>query len=144
MMSPPVSPKPLTSPVLFAVRIIVTLRAGSVTNIDDDPFSPVPNCQTTYSLLYDCTNQPMPCGPPDAFHAVASVSFCITMPLLSPMSNLAMSSTVEINPLVGVSVVALYDVREAFFCPSTAYGIASRSRMRLYRSNSDVSTPSAG
>src|SRR5215813_8961790 len=129
MMSPPFSPNPFTRPVLFAVRIIVTLRAGSVTNIDDDPFSPVPNCQTTYSLLYDCTNQPMPCGPPDAFQACASVSFCITMPLFSPMSNFAMLSTVEINPLVGVSVVALYDAREAFFCPSTAYGTARRPRI---------------
>jgi len=35
---------------------------GTVTTSEDDALSATPNCQTTRSPLYDCTNQPIPCG----------------------------------------------------------------------------------
>ena len=49
--SPFASGNDFTSPVLLAASTSVSPRVGSVTTIEDDPLSPVPNCQRTASPL---------------------------------------------------------------------------------------------
>src|SRR5438093_2610179 len=131
--SPADSGNDLTRPSPFASTISVTPRPGTVTTSDDDAFPLTPNCQTIVSPLYVCTNQPIPCGsawplrPMGGCQAAASVPARTRTPsFLSATSNFAKSRVVEMRPLAGVIVVAVYWDGEA--CPSlsTAYGIARR------------------
>src|SRR5690242_2021459 len=110
--------------------INVRPRPGTEITIDEDALSPTPNCQTTRSPLYDCTNHPRPCGrrKPSAstggVHATASVSGLTSTPLRSAASKRAMFWTVDTRPPAGVSPVAVYvDGVERPF-ESTAYGFA--------------------
>src|SRR4051812_23399714 len=62
VMSPALSEAGFARPSLFASRISVMLRVGSVISSDEDAFASTPNCQTTGSPLYDWTNQPIAWG----------------------------------------------------------------------------------
>src|SRR5437762_3084105 len=110
--SPADSANGRASPWLLASRISVSPRRGRIRIIDDDALSLTPNCQTIFSLLYCCTNQPYACGSARPFasvggvHSSASPSGRTMKPFFSPRSNCSRSRTVAINPDAGVNVVA--------------------------------------
>src|SRR5215831_6177388 len=112
--SPALSVAGFARPSLFARRINVTLRFGSVSTSDDDAFASTPYCQTTGSPLYVCTNQPIPCGSNCPFElsgflqAFLRVSGPKRTLFLIARSNFAKSSTFEMRPEAAPSVKTLY------------------------------------